>query len=225
MSCRPRLVSAPWPGVARRPARPVRTRAARCRTVGTTAACRAGAYWVNGTDHRDNPRRDPRHLAGRHGCGRDPHHIQDVPHRRADRDGCLHRRLARGQALSARLARRHPPGPCSGLDERRRLRPCPGPRRSELQQLADLNAAVGRQPVRPLKGSVHVGEIHDVEGLDLPHAFGERPALHRRLDRRGRQADPCNRGGSPPVKQELWRVTAGIPVPQGGEQSMAIRSR
>jgi hypothetical protein len=30
----------------------------------------AGAYWVNGPDHRDNPRRDPRHLACRHGRGR-----------------------------------------------------------------------------------------------------------------------------------------------------------
>jgi hypothetical protein len=34
-----------------------------------------------------------------------------------------------------------------------------------------------------LKGSVHAGEIHDVEGLDLARAFGERPAFHCRLDR------------------------------------------
>ena len=39
---------------------------------------------------------------------------------------------------------------------------------SELQQLADLNMAVGWQPVGPLEGGVHVGQIHDVEGLNLP---------------------------------------------------------
>ena len=58
-----------------------------------------------------------------------------------------------------------------------------GPQRSELQQLADLNAAVGWQSVCPFKGSIHAGEIHNVEGLNLPLAFGERPALHRLVER------------------------------------------
>ena len=70
-----------------------------------------------------------------------------------------------------------------GLDGRQRLWPCPEPRSSELQQLADLNAALGQQPVCPFKGSVHAREIHDVEGLNLPPAFGERSALHRGVDR------------------------------------------
>lgn len=81
---------------------------------------------------------------------------------------------------------------------RRRLRPCAAPRRSELQQLANLNATVGRQPVRPFKGSVHAGEIHDVEGLDLPRACRERAALHRLADRvpgyRGLQETGTGRG-------------------------------
>jgi hypothetical protein len=63
-----------------------------------------GAYWVHGPDHRDNHRRDPCHLACRHGCGRDLRNAQDVPHHRADRDGRLHRGVARGQGGSPRLA-------------------------------------------------------------------------------------------------------------------------
>jgi len=63
----------------------------------------------HGPDHRDNPRRDPRHMACLHGCGRDRCNAQDVSHHRADRDGRLHRRAARGQAPSSRLARRSPP--------------------------------------------------------------------------------------------------------------------
>ena len=59
-----------------------------------------------GPGHRDNPRRDPRHLACRHGCGRDLRDTQDVCHHRADRDGRFHRGVARGQAPQRRLARR-----------------------------------------------------------------------------------------------------------------------
>ncbi len=65
-----------------------------------------GAYWGHGPDHRDNPRRDPRHMACRRGCGRDRCHAQDVSPHRADRDGRLHRRVACGQAPSPQLARR-----------------------------------------------------------------------------------------------------------------------
>ena len=65
-----------------------------------------GAYSGHGPDYRDNPRRDPRHMACRHGCGRDRCHAQDVSPHRADRDGRLHRRVARGQAPSPQLARR-----------------------------------------------------------------------------------------------------------------------
>lgn len=65
-----------------------------------------GAYWVHGPDHMDNPRRDPRHLACLRGRGRDLRNAQDVSHHRADRDGRLHRRVARGQRRSPRLARR-----------------------------------------------------------------------------------------------------------------------
>ena len=65
-----------------------------------------GAYWGHGPNHRDNPRRDPRHMACRHGCGRDRCHAQDVSPHRADRDGRLHRRVARGQAPWSQLARR-----------------------------------------------------------------------------------------------------------------------
>ncbi len=54
---------------------------------------------------------------------------------------------------------------------------------SELQQLADLNVAVGWQPVGPLEGGVHVGQIHDVEGLNLPFTFGVGSALHRPVER------------------------------------------
>jgi hypothetical protein len=71
-----------------------------CRLPGTP-----GAYWGHGPGHRDNPRRDPRHLACRHVCGRDLRDAQDVCHHRADRDGRLHRGVARGQAPQ-RLARR-----------------------------------------------------------------------------------------------------------------------
>src|SRR5262249_36479146 len=74
--------------------------------TGRQAGPATGAYWVHGPDHRDNPRRDPRHRACRHGCGRDLGNIQGVLHHRADRDGGVHRRVARGQALPARLARR-----------------------------------------------------------------------------------------------------------------------
>jgi hypothetical protein len=37
--------------------------------------------------------------------------------------------------------------------------------------------------VRLLQGSIQAGEIHDVEGLDLPGALGEGPALDRLFDR------------------------------------------
>ena len=53
---------------------------------------------------------------------------------------------------------------------------------SELQQLADLNVAVGWQFVGPLEGGVHGGQIHDVEGLNLPVAVGERSAFDRPVE-------------------------------------------
>ena len=68
-----------------------------------------GRYWGHGPGHRDNPRRDPRHLACRHRCGRDLRDAQDVCHHRTDRDGRLHRGVARGQAPQRRLARPPPP--------------------------------------------------------------------------------------------------------------------
>ena len=86
-----------------------------------------GAYRGHGPDHRDNPRRNPCHLACRHGCGRDLRSAQDVPHHRADRDGRPRRRVARGQAPSGRLAwrvrRGHPMRPRrAGIRPGRRLR-------------------------------------------------------------------------------------------------------
>ena len=74
--------------------------------AGLTAGIDPAAYWGHGPDHRDNHRRDPRHMACRHGCRRDRGHAQDVSHHRTDRDGRLHRRVARGQAPWSRLARR-----------------------------------------------------------------------------------------------------------------------
>ena len=65
-----------------------------------------GRYWGHGPDHRNNPRRDSRHMACLHGCGRDLRNAQDVSHHRTDRDGRLHRRVACGQAPSSRLTRR-----------------------------------------------------------------------------------------------------------------------
>jgi hypothetical protein len=65
-----------------------------------------GAYWGHAPDHRDNPRRDPRCIACRHGCGQDRRNAQDVSHHRADRGGRHHHRVARGPASSPRLARR-----------------------------------------------------------------------------------------------------------------------
>ena len=74
----------------------------------TTPSCSQapGAYWGHAPDHRDNPQRDPRHIACFHGCGQDCRNAQDVSHHRADRDGRHHHRVARGQAPSPRLARR-----------------------------------------------------------------------------------------------------------------------
>ena len=65
-----------------------------------------GAYWGHAPDHRDNRRRDPRHIACLHGCGQDRCRAQDVSHYRADRYSRGHHRVAGGQALSSRLARR-----------------------------------------------------------------------------------------------------------------------
>ena len=95
----------------RRPARPRPPGRHDRRLPGTP-----GAYWVHGPDHRDNPRRDPRHLACLHGRRRDLCHAQDVCHHRADRHGRLHRRVARGQAPSPRLAWAQPrhPGAITG---------------------------------------------------------------------------------------------------------------
>ncbi len=81
----------------------------------------------HGPDHRNNPRRDSRHMACLHSCGRDLCNAQDVCHHRADRDGRLHRRVARSQAPSSRLARRsrrgHPlPAAARGTRPGRRLR-------------------------------------------------------------------------------------------------------
>jgi len=73
--------------------------------AGLTVGIDPAAYWEHGPDHRDNPRRDPRYMASCHGCGRDRGHPQDVSHHRTDRDGRLHRCVARGQAPSSRLAR------------------------------------------------------------------------------------------------------------------------
>jgi hypothetical protein len=71
---------------------------------------------------------------------------------------------------------------------------------SELQQLADLNVAVGWQPVGPLEGGVHVGQIHDVEGLNLPLTLGVRSAFHGPVERvpsyRGLNETSVGRGGS-----------------------------
>ena len=72
-------------------------------------------------------RRDPRHMACRHGCGRDRGHTQDVCHHRTDRDGRRHRCVARGQAPWSRLARAQPPrapdaGRCARYRPDRRLR-------------------------------------------------------------------------------------------------------
>src|SRR3984957_9800125 len=64
------------------------------------------AYWGHGPDHRGNPWRDPRRMACRHGCGRGRGYGQDVCYRRADRNGRIRRRVARGQAPWSRLARR-----------------------------------------------------------------------------------------------------------------------
>ena len=74
--------------------------------AGLTAGIDPAAYWGHGPDHRDNPRRDPRHMACRHGCGRDRGYAQDFCHSRTDRDGRIRRRVARGQAPWSRLARR-----------------------------------------------------------------------------------------------------------------------
>jgi hypothetical protein len=75
-----------------------------------------------------------------------------------------------------------------------------GTKRSELQQFADLYAAVGGQPVCPLEGGIHAGKIHDVEGLNLPLALGERSALHRPAERvpsyRGLNQTSAGRGRS-----------------------------
>jgi len=65
-----------------------------------------GAYWGHAPDHRDNRRRDPRHIACLHGCRQDRRNAQDISHHRADRDSRHHHRVARGQAPSSRLARR-----------------------------------------------------------------------------------------------------------------------
>jgi MFS family permease len=73
--------------------------------AGLTAGLDPAAYWGHGPDHRDNPRGDSRHMACRHGCGRDRGYGQDVCHHRADRDGRLRRRVARGQAPWPQLAR------------------------------------------------------------------------------------------------------------------------
>src|SRR5262245_35782956 len=83
----------------------------------------------------------------------------------------------------------------------------PGRRRSELQQLADLNVAVGWQPVGPLEGGIHAKKIHDVEGLNLPLTLGERPTLHRPVERvpsyRGLNQTSAGRGRSEcPVEHE-----------------------
>ena len=59
---------------------------------------------LHGPDHRDNPRRDPRHLDCCHSRGRDLRNAQGVPHHRADRAGCLYRCVVRGRAPSSRLA-------------------------------------------------------------------------------------------------------------------------
>ena len=74
--------------------------------AGLTVGIDPAAYWEHGPVHRDNPRRDSRHMACRHGCGRDRGYPQDVCHHRTDRDGRIRRRVARGQAPSSRLARR-----------------------------------------------------------------------------------------------------------------------
>jgi hypothetical protein len=71
---------------------------------GLAAGIDPAAYWGHGPDHRGNPWRDPRRMACRHGCGRDRGYGQDVCYRRADRNGRIRRRVARGQAPWSRLA-------------------------------------------------------------------------------------------------------------------------
>ncbi len=83
----------PRPPIARR--RALNRQGASSRSVGRAAPVSAG---VAAARSSDNPRRDPRHLACRHGCGRDRGNAQDVCHHRADRDGRIRRRVARGQA-------------------------------------------------------------------------------------------------------------------------------
>ncbi len=60
--------------------------------------------------------------------------------------------------------------------------------------------AVGWQPVGPLEGGVHVGQIHDVEGLNLPLTFGVRSSFHGPVERvpsyRGLNETSVGRGGS-----------------------------
>ena len=119
-----------------------------------------GAYWGHGPDHRDNPRRDPRHMACRHGCGRDRCNAQDVSPHRADRDGRLHRRVARGQAPSPQLARRSRRGQ---RDRNTVLRTSSGPDRTD-RSTTERRTTCARFEVRgvpaPLGGvrqSAHAG--------------------------------------------------------------------
>jgi hypothetical protein len=119
-----------------------------------------GAYWGHGPDHRDNPRRDPRHMACRRGCGRDRCNAQDVSPHRADRDGRLHRRVARGQAPSPQLARRSRRGQ---RDRNTVLRTSSGPDRTD-RSATERRTTCARFEVRgvlaPLGGvrqSAHAG--------------------------------------------------------------------
>jgi hypothetical protein len=133
------------PGQARQAARTARPRTGAAHDRRLPGA--PGAYCVHGPDPRDNPRRDPRHLACRHGRRRDLRHAQDVFPHRADRDGRLHRRVARGQAPSPRLARRSRRGHLVRAAARR----CPaGPETSgsRLGSLPGNRIIRGRSPGR-----------------------------------------------------------------------------
>jgi DNA-binding MarR family transcriptional regulator len=107
---------------------------------------------------------------------------------------------------------------------------------SELQQLADLNVAVGWQPVGPLEAGVHVGQIHDVEGLHLPltlaDAIGADPtriiAVLDDLQARGlinRQPDPADRRArlvSLTREGRRLRDSAQAAIQRGEERLLAI---
>ena len=172
-----------------------------CRLPGTP-----GAYWGHGPGHRDNPRRDPRHLACRHGCGRDLRDTQDVCHHRADRDGRFHRGVARGQAPQRRLARRSRRG--------RPVRPLRGGiRPGRTLRAAGWTAcratgyprAITRPGMSMATNETHPAVTADSGNPSVPrpdHGAGLLAHPPARLPPPGRRARPCAALLDPP----LWRA-------------------